>query len=175
MKFGFASALLFKEQLFKGVAMQMQFFLNAKQVKVDAEEGVPLLWLLRDDLKSTGTKYGCGMGLCGACTVHIDGKAARACMTPASAVSGKRVTTIEGLSANNNHPVQRAWQQLDVPQCGYCQSGQIMGAASLLRSNPNPTDAQIAETMNGHLCRCATYGRIEKAVKLAVKLNRGQS
>jgi isoquinoline 1-oxidoreductase alpha subunit len=128
---------------------------------------MPLLWYLRDELGLTGTKYGCGVALCGACTVHVDGEAARACITAVSDVSGRSVTTIEGLDTNGNHPVQRAWRALNVPQCGYCQAGQIMQAAALLMENPKPTHDQIREAMAGNICRCGCYQRIENAVHLA--------
>ena len=128
---------------------------------------MPLLWYLRDLASLKGTKFGCGMGLCGCCTVHIDGKATRSCVTPMSAVAGKSVTTIEGLSANGNHPVQQAWREHNVPQCGYCQTGQIMQAAALLAETPRPTDAQIDAAMEGNLCRCGTYTRIRAAIRTA--------
>ena len=140
------------------------FTLNGQETQVDAEAEMPLLWALRDLLGLTGTKYGCGQGLCGACTVHIDGTATRACMTPLAAVEGKRVTTIEGLSADGDHPVQQAWMQNNVPQCGYCQTGQIMSASALLAQNPTPTDDEIDNAMSGNLCRCGTYVRIRKAI-----------
>lgn len=140
---------------------------NGKPVEVDADAEMPLLWLLRDVLRLTGTKYGCGMALCGACTVHLDGLPVRSCVTPASAAVGKSVTTIEGLSPNGDHPVQRAWLELDVVQCGYCQSGQIMSAAALLAQNPKPTDADIDSAMSGNICRCGTYQRIRAAIKRA--------
>ena len=124
---------------------------------------MPLLWVLRDALNMTGTKFGCGMALCGACTVHINGDATRSCITPVSSVAGKHVTTIEGLSATSSHPVQRAWMEIDVPQCGYCQSGQIMSASALLAKTPKPTDAQIDEAMSGNICRCGTYPRIQES------------
>jgi isoquinoline 1-oxidoreductase alpha subunit len=143
------------------------FYVNGKAVQVDVDPSTPLLWVLRDSLGMTGTKFGCGMALCGACTVHLDGKAIRSCVAPVSRVEGKRVTTIEGLSANLTHPLQRAWIELDVPQCGYCQSGQIMQAATLLKDYPNPTDQDISAVMAGSLCRCMTYIRIRKAIKLA--------
>ena len=136
-------------------------------MQVDAD--TPLLWVLRDELKLVGTKYGCGIGQCGACTVHIDGKPIRSCSYPASAVRGK-VTTIEGLSENGDHPVQLAWKKHDVPQCGYCQTGQMMTAAALLSRNASPSDAEIEDAMQGNLCRCGTYLRINKAVKTASKL-----
>ena len=130
---------------------------------------MPLLWVLRDVLNMTGTKYGCGVAACGACTVHLDGTAVRSCSLPVSAVGTAGVTTIEGLSENGDHPVQRAWDEVDVPQCGYCQAGQIMTATALLRRNPNPSDAEIEQAMAGNLCRCGTYHRIRDAVKLAAK------
>ena len=144
--------------------------LNNQMVNVDAEADTPLLWVLRDHLGMTGTKFGCGMALCGACTVHIDGTATRSCVLPLSAVAGKRVTTIEGLSADRSHAVQRAWIEIDVPQCGYCQSGQIMSAAALLAVKPDPSDAEIDAAMAGNLCRCGTYPRIRKAIHRAAQL-----
>ena len=143
--------------------------LNGRNTTLDVEGEMPLLWVLRDILGLTGTKYGCGMALCGACTVHLEGAPVRSCVTPVRAASGKRVTTIEGLSPDNSHPVQRAWIELDVPQCGYCQSGQVMAATALLTKTPNPTDAQIDAAMNGNLCRCGTYGRVRAAIKEASK------
>ena len=143
---------------------------NDRTIEVDAVPDTPLLWVLRDHLAMTGTKYGCGMALCGACTVHIDGVATRSCVLPLSAVAGKRVTTIEGLSADRSHAVQRAWIELDVPQCGYCQSGQIMSAAALLAVKPAPSDAEIDAAMAGNLCRCGTYPRIRKAIHRAAQL-----
>jgi isoquinoline 1-oxidoreductase alpha subunit len=143
------------------------FTLNGKPASVDAEAGTPLLWVIRDHLKMTGTKYGCGAGLCGACTVHIDGRAVRSCQTPASAVAGKTVTTIEGLSPDSSHPLQKAWVAEQVPQCGYCQSGQIMKAAELLAQNPKPTREQIVTHMDGNICRCGTYNRILAAIQRA--------
>jgi isoquinoline 1-oxidoreductase subunit alpha len=145
------------------------FTLNGRPVSVDAEPGTPLLWVIRDHLNMTGTKYGCGAALCGACTVHVDGKAARSCSTPFSAVAGKSVVTIEGLSPDASHPLQKAWVAEQVPQCGYCQSGQIMKAAELLASNPKPTREQIVAHMDGNICRCGTYGRIIAAVERASK------
>ena len=142
---------------------------NGAARQLDVAPEMPLLWALRETLALTGTKYGCGMALCGACTVHVDGTPIRACVTPVSAVAGKQVTTIEGLSAKTDHPVQRAWIQHDVPQCGYCQSGQIMQAAALLKTTPNPTDAQIDAAMSGNICRCGTYQRIRAAIKTAAK------
>ncbi len=146
------------------------FTLNQKIVTADAAPETPLLWVLRDHLGLTGTKFGCGMALCGACTVHVDGVATRSCVLPLRALEGKTVTTIEGLSADRSHPVQRAWVELDVPQCGYCQSGQIMSAAALLRNNPKPTDADIDSAMSGNLCRCGTYPRIRRAIHRAAQL-----
>jgi isoquinoline 1-oxidoreductase subunit alpha len=146
------------------------FVLNGKPVKVDEDPSTPLLWVLRDSLGLTGTKFGCGMALCGACTVHFDGQAIRSCVAPLSRVEGKRVTTIEGLSNNLSHPLQRAWIEVDVPQCGYCQSGQIMSAVSLLKTNPKPSDADIDAAMMGNLCRCGTYTRIRKAIHRAAEL-----
>jgi isoquinoline 1-oxidoreductase alpha subunit len=143
------------------------FTLNGKPASVDAEPGTPLLWVIRDHLKMTGTKYGCGAGLCGACTVHIDGRAVRSCQTPASAVAGKTVMTIEGLSPDSSHPLQKAWVAEQVPQCGYCQSGQIMKAAELLAQNPKPTREQIVTHMDGNICRCGTYNRILAAIQRA--------
>ena len=142
--------------------------INGKKYDVDVEPDMPLLWVLRDELGLTGSKYGCGIALCGACTVHIDGEPTRACVLPVSAVAGKRVTTIEGLAPDGKHPVQKAWLQLQVPQCGYCQSGQIMTAAALLSSNKNPSDKDIDAAMT-NICRCGTYPRIREAIKLAAK------
>jgi isoquinoline 1-oxidoreductase alpha subunit len=140
---------------------------NGKATTVDVPGDMPLLWVLRDVLSLKGTKFGCGIGACGACTVHLRGRAVRSCSTPVSTVGNAAITTIEGLSANGNHPLQIAWQQLDVPQCGYCQSGQIMSAAALLATTPKPSDADINRAMDGNLCRCGTYVRIRAAVKLA--------
>ncbi|MBG0862653.1 (2Fe-2S)-binding protein [Burkholderia sp. 9779_493] len=142
---------------------------NGSEQHFDGNPDMPLLWYLRDVLGHTGTKFGCGMALCGACTVHLDGVAIRACITPVAAASGKRVTTIEGLWADLTHPLQQAWQELNVAQCGYCQSGQIMQAASLLKTNPHPTDADIDDAMSGNICRCGTYTRIRAAIRLAVR------
>jgi len=147
------------------------FTLNGKPETVDVNPDMPLLWVLRDTLNMTGTKFGCGMALCGACTVHINGDPIRSCVTPISAIAGKRVTTIEGLSPDRSHPVQRAWMEIDVPQCGYCQSGQIMTASSLLAKTPKPTDAQIDDAMTGNICRCGTYPRIRKAIHRAAELH----
>lgn len=145
----------------------IEFELNGRQVSVDADPDTPLLWAIRDELGFTGTKFGCGIGACGACTVHIDGSAARSCITYLSDVEGLSVTTIEGLDEDGNHPVQEAWRNLRVPQCGYCQSGQIMQAASLLKDTPNPSDEDIDAVMTGNLCRCMTYTRIRQAVREA--------
>ena len=147
------------------------FTLNGKSVSVDDDPSTPLLWVIRDSLGLTGTKFGCGMALCGACTVHLDGIAIRSCVAPLSRVSGKHVTTIEGLSSDNSHPVQRAWIEIDVPQCGYCQSGQIMSAAVLLQQNPKPTDEDIDEGMSGNICRCGTYQRIRRAIHRAAEIS----
>lgn len=139
--------------------------INGVNQPIDVDENMPLLWFLRDRLEFTGTKFGCGSGLCGACTVHVDGVATRSCMMPVSALVGKSVTTIEGLSENGDHPLQKAWLENNVPQCGYCQTGQIMNAASFLASNAKPTDAEIDNAMQGNICRCGTYQRIKKAIK----------
>ncbi|HEV8196191.1 MAG TPA: (2Fe-2S)-binding protein [Gemmatimonadales bacterium] len=145
----------------------LQLKVNGRDVSVDVAPDTPLLWVLRDSLHLTGTKFGCGIGQCGACTVHLDGVAQKSCQIPAGSAAGKAVTTIEGLSAEGNHPVQQAWIAEQVPQCGYCQSGQIMRAASLLTKSPKPTDDQIDETMSENLCRCGTYQRIRKAIHRA--------
>ena len=151
--------------------MAITFTLNGKPQTVDVPAEMPLLWVLRDTLGMTGTKFGCGMALCGACTVHIDGEATRSCVTKISAVAGKKVTTIEGLSSDHTpghrHAVQEAWIELDVPQCGYCQSGQIMSAVALLAKNPHPSDAEIDDAMSGNICRCGTYQRIRAAIHRA--------
>jgi isoquinoline 1-oxidoreductase alpha subunit len=144
--------------------------INNHVLDVDAAADTPLLWVLRDHLSMTGTKYGCGMALCGACTVHIDGVATRSCVLPLRAVAGKSITTIEGLSSDRSHAVQKAWLQIDVPQCGYCQSGQIMSAAALLNAIPHPSDEDIDAAMSGNICRCGTYPRIRKAIHLAAQL-----
>ncbi|MBB4632074.1 (2Fe-2S)-binding protein [Sphingosinicella soli] len=145
----------------------MQLIINGKKHTYDGDPEMPLLWYVRDLQGLTGTKFGCGAGLCGACTVHVDGAAMRACQLPMAALADQSVTTIEGLSAEGDHPVQRAWRQLDVAQCGYCQSGQIMQAAALLAETPNPTDADIDAAMAGNICRCGTYARIRAAIKAA--------
>jgi isoquinoline 1-oxidoreductase alpha subunit len=149
--------------------MAIEFTLNGKRQSVHAVPQMPLLWVLRDTLGLTGTKFGCGMALCGACTVHINGQATRSCVTPISSVAGKTVTTIEGLSSDNSHPVQKAWIDVDVPQCGYCQSGQIMSAAALLEKNANPSDVDIDRAMQGNICRCGTYQDIRAAIHRAAR------
>src|SRR5690242_18753196 len=148
----------------------IEFTLNGKRQSVDVPAQMPLLWVLRDKLGLTGTKFGCGLQLCGACTVHINGVATRSCGAPISSVSGKAVTTIEGLSPDMSHPVQRAWIEVDVPQCGYCQSGQIMSASALLAKTPQPSDAEIDAAMAGNICRCGTYQRIRAAIHRAAAL-----
>jgi isoquinoline 1-oxidoreductase subunit alpha len=149
---------------------QISFQLNGHDQTVDVNPEMPLLWVLRDTLGMTGTKYGCGMALCGACTVHIEGEPTRSCVTPVSRVAGKQITTIEGISTDLSHAVQRAWIIEQVPQCGYCQSGQIMSAVALLAKTPNPTDAQIDDAMSGNICRCGTYHRLRKAIHHAAQL-----
>ena len=146
---------------------------NGRKHDLDVDPSIPLLWVLRETLGLTGTKYGCGMAQCGACTVHLDGEAVRSCITSVSRAAGKRITTIEGLSPDFSHPLQRAWIEIDVPQCGYCQSGQIMAAAVLLRENPRPTDTDIDDAMAGNICRCGTYPRIRRAIHRAAKLMAG--
>ena len=150
----------------------LQLTVNDQQVQVDAPADMPLLWVLRDLLGLTGTKFGCGIAQCGACTVLIDGEARRSCITPASSVTKSSITTIEGLSKDGSHPLQRAWEEIDVPQCGYCQAGQIMSAASLLAKTPNPTDGDIDQAMAGNICRCATYLRIRRAIHRAAELGK---
>lgn len=147
--------------------------INGKTQQFDVPDDMPLLWVIRDLAGLTGTKFGCGMAQCGACTVHVDGAPLRACVMPVSAVAGKSITTIEGLSADASHPVQRAWAELDVVQCGYCQSGQIMSAAALLKAKPEPSDADIDAALSGNLCRCGTYQRIRAAVHRAAELAKG--
>ena len=149
---------------------EIKFSVNGKPQTVNVSPAMPLLWVLRDTLGMTGTKFGCGMALCGACTVHLNGQAIRSCITPVSSIAGKSVTTIEGLSADSTHAVQRAWVENDVPQCGYCQSGQIMAAASLLAKKARPSDADIDEVMKGNLCRCGTYQSIRKAIHRASEI-----
>jgi isoquinoline 1-oxidoreductase subunit alpha len=148
----------------------LSLVVNGKRSSIDVDPAMPLLWVLREHLGLTGTKYGCGMAQCGACTVHLDGQAVRSCVTPVSRAVGKNVTTIEGLSSDLSHPLQRAWIEVDVPQCGYCQSGQLMAAAVLLRENPQPTDADIDDGMAGNICRCGTYPRIRRAIHRAAAL-----
>ena len=145
--------------------MSVNLEVNGKAVSAKSEPDTPLLWVLRDELGMTGTKFGCGAALCGACTVHVNGQPVRSCSTPLASVSSKKVATVEGLSKNNTHPLQVAWIKHDVPQCGYCQSGQLMSAAALLASNKNPSDADIDAAMSGNICRCGTYGRIKAAIK----------
>jgi aerobic-type carbon monoxide dehydrogenase small subunit (CoxS/CutS family) len=147
---------------------------NGKSVDLQIDPQTPLLWALREQLALTGTKFGCGIALCGACTVHVDGDAVRSCVTPVRAVIGKRVSTIEGLSTDRSHPVQRAWLEVQVPQCGYCQPGQMMSAAALLAINANPSDADINDAMAGNLCRCGTYARIRRAIHVAAEMARSQ-
>ena len=153
--------------------MRYEITVNSRRQTVDAAPDTPLLWVLRENLGLTGTKFGCGVAQCGACTVHINGKPTRACVTPISSVGTAAVTTIEGLSRDGSHPVQRAWIAEDVPQCGYCQAGQLMSAAALLASNASPTDAQIDSAMRGNLCRCGTYVRIRAAIHRAAQMNHG--
>jgi isoquinoline 1-oxidoreductase alpha subunit len=147
--------------------MMISLTVNGKQERVDVSPDMPLLWVLRESLNMTGTKFWCGIGQCGACTVHLDGKAIRSCSTPASTAAGKKITTIEGLSSDSSHPLQQAWIAEQVPQCGYCQSGQIMSAAALLATNRKPTDQDIDRAMSGNICRCGTYQRIRRAIKRA--------
>lgn len=142
---------------------------NGEQVTVTVDADTPLLWILRDELNMVGTKFGCGIAQCGSCTVHVDNAAVRSCSLPVSSISGESITTIEGLSENGTHPVQQAWKEIDVPQCGYCQAGQIMTASAFLKENSTPTKEEIREAMHGNICRCASYNRIEKAVELAAK------
>ena len=146
--------------------------INRKSYETDVDPNTPLLWVLRDTIGLVGTKYGCGVAQCGACVVHLNGEAVRSCVTKLSRAAGQQVVTIEGLSENNDHPLQKAWMELDVPQCGYCQAGQIMSAAVLLRENANPTDEDIDNAMEGNLCRCGTYLRIQKAIHLAAEMQR---
>jgi len=150
--------------------MAVTFVLNGKSTSVDVDPQMPLLWVLRDTVNMTGTKFGLGMALCGACTVHVNGEATRSCITPVSSIEGKKITTIEGISADGSHPVQQAWIAEDVPQCGYCQSGQIMSAVALLAKKASPTDADIDDAMSGNICRCGTYQRIRKAIHHAASL-----
>ncbi len=152
--------------------MSVKFQVNGKAVNATAEPDTPLLWVIRDELGMTGTKFGCGIAQCGACTVHVNGAPVRSCQTPLSTVSGKKVSTVEGLSKNNSHPLQMAWIKHDVPQCGYCQSGQLMSASALLANNKNPSDADIDAAMAGNICRCGTYPRIRAAIKDAASTMR---
>ncbi|HLT90122.1 MAG TPA: (2Fe-2S)-binding protein [Woeseiaceae bacterium] len=152
--------------------MAVSLTVNGRSHELDVEPEMPLLWALRENLGLTGTKYGCGIAQCGACTVHVDGEPVRACITPVASVAGRKITTIEGLSPDASHPVQRAWIEHTVPQCGYCQSGQVMAAAALLARSPEPTDAEIDRAMAGHLCRCGTYPRIRAAIHRAAQLAR---
>lgn len=147
--------------------MAFKITVNGKSATVDVPADMPLLWVIREVLNLPGTKFGCGMSICGACTVHVNGEVVRSCVTPIAEVSGKQITTIEGLSANGSHPLQKAWMEIDVPQCGYCQAGQIMAAAALLKKTPKPTDAQIDRAMDGNICRCGTYLRIRQAIHKA--------
>lgn len=147
--------------------MNYKLQINGRSYEADVDADTPLLWVLRDTLGLVGTKYGCGIAQCGACTVHLNGNAVRSCMLPVSSVGNNKITTIEGLSANGDHPVQQAWNEVDVPQCGYCQAGQIMTASALLAKNPKPTAEEIDNAMNGNICRCGTYHRIHEAVQLA--------
>ena len=149
----------------------MNLHVNGKQRQVEVDPATPVLWVLRDHLQLVGTKYGCGIAQCGACTIHLDGVAVRSCQLPVSAVADKKITTIEGLSETGDHPLQKAWMEHDVPQCGYCQAGQIMQAASLLNDKPLPTDEEIEAAMNGNICRCGTYLRIKAAIKTAAQAN----
>ena len=146
---------------------KFKLFINSKTHEVDVDPATPMLWVLRDHLKMVGTKFGCGIAQCGACTIHLEDNAVRSCQLPVSAVGNQEITTIEGLSEHGDHPVQKAWLETDVYQCGYCQAGQIMTASALLKKNPNPTDSEIENAMHGNICRCGTYTRIKKAVKLA--------
>ena len=155
--------------------MRVSLTVNGRSREVDVPEDMPLLWVLRDVLGLTGTKFGCGINQCGACTVHMDGQAVRSCQTPASSADGSEITTIEGISEDRSHPVQEAWIEEDVPQCGYCQSGQIMSAVALLDRNPDPTDEEIDAALRGNICRCGTYSRIRAAVHTAAEKARGES
>ena len=146
--------------------------INGQNYSVDVSDDTPVLWVLRDHIQLLGTKYSCGIGQCGTCTIHLDGEAAKSCTLTIGMVGGREITTIEGLSKSGNHPVQKAWKEVDVPQCGYCQSGQMMTASAFLEQNSNPSREQIREAMHGNICRCASYNRIEKAVEVAAKLTR---
>ncbi len=151
----------------------ISFSVNGAIAHLDVDPDTPLLWVIRENIGLTGTKFGCGMAMCGACTVHLDGKAIRSCITPVSRAAGKKITTVEGLSPDLSHPVQLAWLEIDVPQCGYCQSGQLMSAAALLRDKPHPTDQDIDDAMSGNICRCGTYPRIRKAIHRAAEIAAG--
>jgi isoquinoline 1-oxidoreductase subunit alpha len=153
--------------------MPLKLIVNGRPSTVDVPPDMPLLWVIRDVLNLKGTKYGCGIGQCGACTVHLEGQPARSCLTPVSSAANARITTIEGLSPDGSHPLQKAWEEVDVPQCGYCQAGQIMTAAALLAKHPNPTDEDIETAMNGNLCRCGTYPRIRQAIHKAASMYNG--
>jgi isoquinoline 1-oxidoreductase subunit alpha len=153
--------------------MATSFTLNGRSVSANSEPDTPLLWVIRDELGLTGTKFGCGIAACGACTIHVNGSPGRACVTPVSAIAGQQISTIESLGADNKHPLQKAWIKHDVPQCGYCQSGQLMAATALLAKNKNPSDKDIQDAMSGNLCRCGTYGRIAAAIKDAAAEMRG--
>lgn len=155
--------------------MAFNLTVNGASMTADVAGETPLLWVLRDTLDLKGTKFGCGMSICGACTVHVNGEAVRSCVTPVASVVGAKITTLEGISPNGSHPVQIAWKEIEVPQCGYCQAGQIMSACALLAKNPNPTDQQIDAAMDGNICRCGTYIRIRKAIHKAVELSSKQS
>jgi isoquinoline 1-oxidoreductase alpha subunit len=152
--------------------MSIKFNINGKAVSANAEPDTPMLWVIRDELGLTGTKFGCGAALCGACTIHLNGMAVRSCQTPLTAANGQKVATVESLSKDNSHPLQQAWIKHDVPQCGYCQSGQLMSAAALLKTNKNPSDADIDAAMSGNICRCGTYPRIRAAIKDAASMMR---
>lgn len=154
--------------------MTFKLTVNGQTQTVDTAPDTPLLWVLRDHLNLVGTKFGCGIGMCGACTVHLNGQAVRSCQLPVSAIAGQKIVTIEGLAANASHPLQKAWVELDVPQCGYCQAGQIMSAAALLANNPHPSDSDIDGAMTGNLCRCATYVRIRQGIHRAAELSAGK-
>jgi len=170
MTFNTKQLLRQSNHLFMGGISMISFIVNKQRVNLDVDPATPLLWVLRENLGLTGTKYGCGMAQCGACTVHLNGEAVRSCVAPVSRAAGKEVTTIEGLSRDLSHPLQRAWIAEDVPQCGYCQSGQLMSAAVLLREKPRPTDEDIDGAMTGNICRCGTYQRIRRAIHLAAQL-----
>jgi len=159
----------FSNSAIKNLMASYTLKINGQQKTVEADADTPMLWVLRDELDLKGTKFGCGIGQCGACTVHLDGNAVRSCQLPVSAIGENEITTIEGLSEDGDHPLQKAWTEHDVPQCGYCQAGQIMNAAALLKRNPNPSDQDIADATNGNLCRCGTYNKIRAAVATAAK------